>query len=81
MAGSSHGSHCPGSRPASPQPRACCQVDHGTPMTVDAVRLVAPSNLADRIVILDSGQNQPTKLSRFATPYGFSPPHPAVLRI
>src|ERR1700740_1832797 len=65
--GGSHGSHCPGSLPASPQPRACCQVNHGTPMTVPAARLVVSLNVSDHVAILNSDQTAPSKLLALIT--------------
>ncbi len=75
MPGGSHGDHCPAS-----QPRACCQVDHGTPMTVPVVRLVAQTAFGSA-VIADGHDGLIYAVARFVTANEFSPPPPAVLRI
>ena len=71
----SHGDHCPAS-----QPRACCQMDHATPMAVPAAHSAAQPGLVSAVVsnghdgLIYAG-------AHFATANEFSPPPPTVLRI
>jgi hypothetical protein len=69
-----HGDHCPAS-----QPRTCCQMDHGTPMTVPIVRLTTHPEFVSA-VITDADDGPIGALARFLTTSEF-PPAPAVLRI
>lgn len=50
-------------------------------MTVPTARLVVSLHVSDHVAILNSDQTAPSKLLALITPYGLSPPHPAVLRI
>jgi hypothetical protein len=70
----SHGDHCPA------QPRACCQVDHGTPMAVPVARLAAQL-ASGSAAIVDGHDGLIYAVARFVTANEFSPPPPAVLRI
>jgi hypothetical protein len=72
----SHGNHCP----AAPQPRACCQVDHETPMTVPVAHLAAQPACSSA-VISDGHDNLLCTVGFFVSTNEFSPPPPAVLRI
>jgi hypothetical protein len=75
MTGGSHGDHCPAS-----QQRACCQMDHGTPMTVSVVRLVAQTAFGSA-VISDSHEDLIYPVAHVVTANAFSPPPPRILRI
>jgi hypothetical protein len=76
MISTSHGDHCP--RPS--QPRACCQVDHETPMTVPAARLAVQPALVSA-GISNGNEDLRYAVGVFVATNKFTSPPPAVLRI
>ena len=74
MPAGSHRDHCP-----APQPRACCQVDHATPMTVPVARLAV--ELAFVSAVSDGHDGLIHLIAHSVTANEFSPPPPTILRI
>ena len=70
----SHRDHCP-----APQPRACCQVDHATPMTVPVARLAV--ELAFVSAVISDHYDLIYAVGHVVTKNEFSPPPPTILRI
>jgi hypothetical protein len=72
---SSHGDHCPAS-----QPHDCCQIDHGTPMTVPAARLAAQPSFVSAVISDDHDDLIYDAVAHCVIANEFSPPL-TILRI